>query len=51
MKKVEHYKFKKKVFLKVCIKLQKTIIKFDDIKISKQTIHQIERPISIKNCR
>ena len=29
--------------------MEKTIIKFDDIKIPKQKFHQHKRPISIKN--
>ena len=50
LKKVEHYKLKKYInFLKVCIKMVKTIIKSDDIKTSKQKLHQHKRPISIKD--
>ena len=45
-----HYKFKKiESFLKVYIKMEKTIIKFDDTKIPKQKFHQHKRPISLKN--
>ena len=29
--------------------MEKTIIKFDDTEIEKQTFHQYKRPISIKN--
>ena len=29
--------------------MEKTVIKFDDIKIPKQKFHQHKRPISIKN--
>ena len=29
--------------------MEKTIIKFDNIKIPKQKLHQHKRPISIKN--
>ena len=35
--------------MKVYIKIEKTIIKFDDIKILKQKFHLHKRPISIKN--
>ena len=35
--------------MKVCIKIEKTIIKFGDIEIEKQKIYQHKRPISIKN--
>ena len=35
--------------MKVYIKIEKTIIKFDDIKILKQEFHLHKRPISIKN--
>ena len=31
------------------MKMEKTVIKFDDIKIPKQKFHQHKRPISIKN--
>ena len=47
---MEHYKLKKYInFLKVCIKMVKTIITFDDIKTSKQKLHQDKRPILIKD--
>ena len=50
LKKGEQYKFLKIwISLKVYIKMEKTIIKFDDIKIPKQKFHQHKRPISIKN--
>ena len=29
--------------------MEETVIKFDDIKISKQIFHQHKRPVSIKN--
>ena len=35
--------------MKVYIKIEKTIIKFDDIKIPKQNFYRHKRPISIKN--
>ena len=35
--------------MKVYIKIEKTIIKFDDIKILKQKFHLHKRPISVKN--
>ena len=35
--------------MKVYIKMENTVIKFDDIKIPKQKFHQHKRPISIKN--
>ena len=35
--------------MKVHIKIEKTIIKFDDIKIPKQNFYRHKRPISIKN--
>ena len=48
MKKVKNYKLKKLTkFLKPCIKMEKTIIKFGDIKITTQIFHQYKRPISI----
>ena len=37
------------MFWKVYIKMEKTIIKFDDVKIPKQKFYQHKRPISIKN--
>ena len=41
MKKWDQYKFLKRcVFLKVYIKIEKTITKFDDIKIQKQKFNQ-----------
>ena len=49
---MEHYKLKKiyvYIFLKVYIKMEKPIRKFDNIKIPKQKFHQDKRPISIKN--
>ena len=50
MKKVKNYKLKKLTkFLKPCIKLEKTIIKFSDIKIKIKIFHQYKRPISIDN--
>ena len=50
MKKVKNYKLKKRTkFLKPCIKLAETIIKFGDIKIKIQISHQYKRPISIDN--
>ena len=50
MKKVKNYKLKKLTkFLKPCIKLEKTIIKFGDIKIKIKIFHQYKRPISIDN--
>ena len=49
-KKMENCKLKKiKIFLKVYIKMENTIIKFGDLKIKKQKYHQNKRPISIKN--
>ena len=52
-KKAEHYKFKKYTFFFLESmykngKMEKTIIKFDDIKIPKQKLHQHRRPILIK---
>ena len=35
--------------MKVYIKMEKAIIKFEDIKIPKQKFHQHKRPISKKN--
>ena len=35
--------------MKVYIKMEKAIIKLDDIEIPKQTFHQFKRTISIKN--
>ena len=35
--------------MKVCIKMVKTSIKFDDIKTSKQKLHQHKRPILMKD--
>ena len=35
--------------MNVYIKMEKTIIKFGDIKIEKQKLDQHKRPISIKN--
>ena len=35
--------------MKVCIKVEKTIIKFGDIEIKKQKLHQHKRSISIKS--
>ena len=32
----------------MCIKMEKTIIKFDDIKIPKEKLHRHKRPVSIK---
>ena len=46
-KKVEAYKFKKK--LKLYIKIEKIIATFGDIEIKKQKFYQHNRPISIKN--
>ena len=47
---MKNYKLKKLTkFLKPCIKLGKTIIKFGDIKIKIQIFHQYKRPISIDN--
>ena len=46
-KKVEAYKFKKK--LKLYIKIEKIITTFGDIEIKKQKFYQHNRPISIKN--
>ena len=47
---MENYKLKKyNFFLKVYIKMEKAIIKLDDIEIPKQTFHQFKRTISIKN--
>ena len=37
---MEHYKLKKSIFLKKYIKIEEIIIKFDDIKIPKQTFDQ-----------
>ena len=37
--------------MKVYLKMEKTIIKFDGIKIPKQKFHQHKRPISIKKCK
>ena len=54
LEKVEHYKLKKvyiKICLKVYLKMEKTVIKFDGIKIPKQKFHQHKRPISIKNVK
>ena len=54
LEKVEHYKLKKvyiKICLKVYLKMEKTAIKFDGIKIPKQKFHQHKRPISIKNVK
>ena len=36
------------VFLKVYIKMEKTVIKFDDTEIQKQQFHQHKKIISIK---
>ena len=35
--------------MKVDIKIEKTIIKFGDIKIKQQSFYQHKRPVSIKN--
>ena len=49
MKDYNKLKIMKKIFfLKSYIKMEKTIIKFGDIEIQKQTFHQ-HGPISIKN--
>ena len=37
------------MFLKAYVKIEKTIIKFGDIEIEKQKLHQHKRPISRKN--
>ena len=49
LKKVEHYKSKIKTYLKVYIKIEKTIIKFGDIEVLKQKFDQHKVAISIKN--
>ena len=47
---MENYKLKKKYTnLKVYIKMEKTIIKSDDIEMEKQKFHQHKRPILINN--
>ena len=51
LKKVEHKLKKYKIFLKAYIKMEKTIIKFDDIEIEKQKFHQHKRSTSIKKHR
>ena len=35
--------------MKLCIEMDKTVIKFDDIETEKQKFHQDKRPISIKD--
>ena len=35
--------------MKLCIEMNKTVIKFDDIETEKQKFHQDKRPISIKD--
>ena len=42
---MDYYKF----FLKVYIKMEETVVKFDDIKIPKPTFHLHKRPVSTKN--
>ena len=37
--------------MKVCINMEKTIIKFDDIKVPKQRFHQYKRPILFRNVK
>ena len=49
VKKVEHCNLRKIFFLKIYIKIEKTIMKFGYIEIQKQKFHQHEGPISIKN--
>ena len=47
---MKNYKLKKlSKFLKPYMKMEKTIIKFGDIKIKKQKFHQYKRPILIHN--
>ena len=42
---MDYYKF----LLKVYIKMEETVVKFDDIKIPKPTFHLHKRPVSTKN--
>ena len=49
IKKSATLQIKKIFFLKSYIKMEKIIIKLDDIKIAKQKYHQDKRPILIKN--
>ena len=35
--------------MRLCIEMNKTVIKFDDIETEKQKFHQDKRPISIKD--
>ena len=48
LKKVEHYKEIYVKLLKAYIKMEKTIIKFDDIEILRQKFHQHKGPILVK---
>ena len=45
---MEHYKEIYVKLLKAYIKMEKTIIKFDDIEILRQKFHQHKRPILVK---